>query len=110
MCHNQSLVEINGVYTCLSCNIRELDETQQNEINEPHENNIVNTELTTNANVNKPIPKQRKSMKNKPVPRPRKSANKEQNQLDNLKEVKLSELRAREAKLRKAEERLKIKE
>jgi fibrillarin-like rRNA methylase len=49
-------------------------------------------------------------MKNKPVPRPRKSANKEQNQLDNLKEVKLSELRAREAKLRKAEERLKIKE
>jgi hypothetical protein len=110
ICHNQSLVEINGVYTCLSCNIRELDKTQQNEINEPHENNIVNTELTTNANVNRPIPKQRKNMKNKPVPRPRKSANKEQNQLDNLKEVKLSELRAREAKLRKAEERLKIKE
>jgi hypothetical protein len=41
-------------------------------------------------------------MKNKPVPKPRKSANKEQNQSDNLKEVKLSELRAREAKLRKA--------
>jgi hypothetical protein len=110
ICHNQCLVEINGVYTCLSCNIRELDETQQNEINEPHENNIANTELPTNANVNRPIPKQRKNMKNKPVPRPRKSANEEQNQPDNLKEVKLSELRAREAKLRKAEERLKIKE
>ena len=110
ICHNQCLVEINGVYTCLSCNIRELDETQQNEINEPHENNIINTELPTNANVNRPIPKQRKNMKNKPVPRPRKSANEEQNQPDNLKEVKLSELRAREAKLRKAEERLKIKE
>jgi hypothetical protein len=41
---------------------------------------------------------------------PRKSANKEQNQPDNLIEVKLSELRAREAKLRKAEERFKIKE
>ena len=49
-------------------------------------------------------------MKNKPVRRPRKSANKEKNQPDNLKEVKLGELRAREAKLRKAEERLKIKE
>jgi hypothetical protein len=110
ICHNQCLVEINGVYTCLSCNIRELDETQQNEINEPHENNIANTELPTNANVNRPIPKQRKNMKNKPVPRPRKSANEEQNQPDNLKEVKLSELRAREAKLRKAEDRLKIKE
>ena len=110
ICHNQCLVEINGVYTCLSCNIRELDKTQQNEINEPHENNIVNTELTTNANVNRPIQKQRKNMKNKPVPRPRKSANEEQNQPDNLKEVKLSELRAREAKLRKAEERLQIKE
>ena len=85
MCHSQYLVEINGIYTWLSCNIRELDETQQNEINEPHENNIVNTELPTNANVNRPIPKQRKYMENKPVPRPRKSANKEQNQPDNLK-------------------------
>ena len=110
ICHNQSLVEINGVYTCLSCNIRELDETQQNEINAPYENNIVSTDLPTNANVNRLIPKQRKNMKYKPVPRPRKSANKEQNQPDNPKEVKLSELRAREAKLRKAEERLKIKE
>ena len=110
ICHNQCLVEINGVYTCLSCNIRELDETQQNEINAPHENNIVSTDLPTNANVNRLIPKQRKNMKYKPVPRPRKSANKEQSQPDNLKEVKLSELRAREAKLRKAEERLQIKE
>ena len=57
ICHNQCLLEINGVYTCLSCNIRELDETQQTEINEPHENSIVNTELPTNANVNRPIPK-----------------------------------------------------
>jgi hypothetical protein len=72
MCHNQSLVEINGVYTCLSCNIRELDETQQNEINAPHENNIVSTDLPTNANVNRLIPKQRENMKYKPVPRPRK--------------------------------------
>jgi len=110
ICHNQCLVEINGVYTCLSCNIRELDETQQNEINESHENSIVNAELPTNTSVNRTIPKQRKNMKNKPVPRPRKSANKEQKQPDNLKEVKLRELRAREAKLRKAEEQLKIKE
>ena len=57
ICHNQCLLEINGVYTCLSCNIRELDETQQKEINEPHENSIVNTELPTNASVNRPIPK-----------------------------------------------------
>ena len=63
ICHNQCLVEINRVYTCLSCNIRELDETQQNEINEPHENSIVNTELPTNANVNRPIPKQGENMK-----------------------------------------------
>jgi hypothetical protein len=63
MCHNQCLLEINGVYTCLSCNIRELDETQQKEINEPHENSIVNIELPTNVSINRPIPKQRKNMK-----------------------------------------------
>ena len=50
------------------------------------------------------------NLDNKPVPKPRKSSHKEQNQPDSLKEVKLCELRARQAKLRKAKEQLRIKE
>jgi hypothetical protein len=52
----------------------------------------------------------RNNLDNKPVPKPRKSSHKEQSQPDSLKEAKLCELRARQAKLRKAKEQLRIKE
>jgi hypothetical protein len=110
LCHKRCSVELNGDHTCLSCNTGELEETQQDGTHEPQENTLAKAESPINSNANKPIPKPRNNPDNKPVPKPRKSSHKEQNQPDRLKEVKLYELRAREAKLRKAEEQLRIKE
>ena len=110
LCHKRCSVELNGDHTCLSCNTGELEETQQNGTHEPQENTLAKAESPLNSNANKPIHKQRNNLDNKPVPKPRKSSHKEQNQPDGLKEVKLCELRAREAKFRKAEEQLRIKE
>ena len=94
----------------MSCNTGELEETQQDGTNEPQENTQAQAESPINSNANKPIPKPRNNLDNKPVLKPRKSSHKKQNQPDSLKEVKLCELRARETKLKKAEEQLRIKE
>ena len=86
LCHKRCSVELNGDHTCLSCNTRELEETQQDGTHEPQENTLAKAESPINSNANKPIPKPRNNPDNKPVPKPRKSSHKEQNQPDGLKD------------------------
>ncbi|CAC5425294.1 MLL4 [Mytilus coruscus] len=109
-CHVKCMTEINGTYICIPCIILQEELKQQQNINKdlaivtPHRNiegknqetTLLNEELTQLATI-------------KPIPKPRKPQMKQQN-LDDPTLPKLSELRAREFKVKKVEEQLKIKE
>ncbi|CAC5378669.1 unnamed protein product [Mytilus coruscus] len=108
-CNNKCMTEINGTYVCIPCIILQEELKQQENINKdlaivtPHRNIEGKNQEITLLNESTPL------ATIKPIPKPRKPKMKQQN-LDDPTLPKLSELRAKEIKIKKVEEQLKIKE